>query len=201
MRKAILHLKKADPVLGALIGRIGPYRIEYREPRFETLVRSVVYQQLSGKVARVIFDRLAGAAGDGEMTPASILRLTPQRMRKLGLSQQKTSYIRDLAAKARDRQVDFDALPAMPDDAIIESLTRVKGIGVWTVQMFLIFALRRPDVMPSADLGIRKAVHLAYGLAEMPRPAEVDRLSLPWRPFCSVASWYLWRSLEDNAGL
>jgi DNA-3-methyladenine glycosylase II len=200
MRKAIEHLKRADAVIAGIIETVGPYRIEHLEPNFETLARSIVYQQLSGKVARVIFGRLAQAAGD-QMTPEAVLRLRPARMRKLGLSKQKVAYIRDLARLTRDGQVDFTALPSLGDGEVTERLTRVKGIGVWTAHMFLIFALRRPDVLPVGDLGIRAAVRKAYGLEQLPPPAEVERLGACWRPYATVASWYLWRSLEGKAGL
>jgi len=200
MQKAINHLKRSDPVLCAIIDRVGEYRIQFREPEFETLVRSIVYQQLSGRVASVIFGRLLAAAGP-RMTPASILKLRPARMRKLGLSLQKTAYIRDLARHTRDGRVVFEELPGLPDQAVIERLTLVKGIGVWTAHMFLIFALQRPDILPTGDLGIRNAIRKAYGLAELPTPAEMEALAAGWRPFCSVASWYLWRSLEGDANL
>jgi DNA-3-methyladenine glycosylase II len=200
MRKAIEHLKRADAVIAGIIETVGPYRIEHLEPNFETLARSIVYQQLSGKVARVIFGRLAQAAGD-QVTPEAVLRLRPARMRKLGLSKQKVAYIRDLARLTRAGQVDFAALPSLGDSEVTERLTRVKGIGVWTAHMFLIFALRRPDVLPVGDLGIRAAVRKAYGLEQLPPPAEVERLGARWRPYATVASWYLWRSLEGKAGL
>ena len=122
-------------------------------------------------------------------------------MRRLGLSKQKTAYLRDLASRAHSGEIDFPALRRMTDAEVIEALTQVKGIGVWTAQMFLLFALRRPNVLPSGDLGIRVAVQRAYSLAEVPKPAEVERIASPWHPFCSLASWYLWRSLEGRAGL
>jgi DNA-3-methyladenine glycosylase II len=200
MRKAIEHLKRADAVIAGIIETVGPYRIEHLEPNFETLARSIVYQQLSGKVARVIFGRLAQAAGD-QVTPEAVLRLRPARMRKLGLSKQKVAYIRDLARLTRDGEVDFTVLPSLGDGEVTERLTRVKGIGVWTAHMFLIFALRRPDVLPVGDLGIRAAVRKAYGLEQLPPPAEVERLGACWRPYATVASWYLWRSLEGKAGM
>src|SRR5258708_2141141 len=140
MRKAIQHLKKADPVMAGIIERAGPYRIQYREPVFTTLVRSIVYQQLNGKAALTIYNRLAAATRD-PMTPESILRLRPARMRTLGLSKQKLTYIRELARMTRDGAVNFDHLPRLEDDVIVERLTKVKGVGVWTVHMFLIFAL------------------------------------------------------------
>jgi len=200
MQEAIHHLRTSDPVLAAIIERVGEYRIAFRDPDFETLVKSIVYQQLSGRVAGVIFERLARAVR-GKLTPEAILKLRPSRMRALGLSTQKTAYIRDLARHTRDGAVIFDELAALDDSAVIERLTRVKGIGVWTVHMFLIFALRRHDVLPTGDLGIRNAIRQAYGLAELPSPAEMETLALKWRPYCSVASWYLWRSLEPDANL
>jgi DNA-3-methyladenine glycosylase II len=195
---ALNQLKVADPILCQIINRVGEYRLEYRDPCFETLVKSIVYQQLSGRVASVIFARLVSAAG-GKLTPASILKLRPARMRTAGLSAQKTAYIRDLARHARDGRVVFEELDQLADEEVIETLTMVKGIGVWTAHMFLIFALRRPDVLPTGDLGIRAAIRKAYGLAELPKPAEIETLARSWRPYCSVASWYLWRSLEAGA--
>ncbi len=201
MRKAILHLKKADPVLGVVIERVGAYRIEYRDPDFQTLVRSIVYQQLSGKVARVIFNRLAALLPEGKITPEALLKLRPAKMRRAGLSKQKTAYIRDLARKTVRGKVRFEALHELPDHQVIEHLTQVKGIGVWTAHMFLIFALRRPDVLPTGDLGVRSAIRKAYGLEELPHPKQMEELAASWRPYCSVASWYLWRSLENQAAL
>jgi len=200
MKEAIVHLRKADPVMRAIIDQVGAYQIQFRDPDFETLVKSIVYQQLSGRVAGVIFDRVTDAAG-GRLTPESILKLRPVRMRTLGLSGQKTAYIRDLARHARDGRVAFEELARLPDEAVIERLTEVKGIGVWTAHMFLIFALRRPNVLPTGDLGIRNAIRKAYGLLELPKPAEMETLSEPWRPYRTVASWYLWRSLEPDANL
>ena len=200
MRKAILHLKKADPVLRDLIERIGPFRMKYREPVFETLVRSIVYQQLSGFAASAIYGRLADAAGE-PLTPEAILRLTPRRMQTLGLSRQKIEYIRDLAKRTAAGEVDFETCCGLNDDEVIRRFTAVKGIGIWTVQMFLMFALRRPNVLPVGDLGVRNAVKKAYGLETVPKPTELARIAEPWHPYCSVASWYLWRSLENEPDL
>jgi DNA-3-methyladenine glycosylase II len=200
MKQAILHLKRADPVLAEIIGRVGEYRIQFRDPEFATLVRSIVYQQLSGRVAGVIYGRLE-AALKRSITPAGILKLRPERMRKLGLSTQKTAYIRDLARHTRDGLVVFEELAALPDEEVILRLTRVKGIGVWTAHMFLIFALRRNNVLPTGDLGIRNAIRKAYALEEAPLPKDVETLAARWHPYCSVASWYLWRSLDGEAAL
>lgn len=203
MRKAINHLKKADPVLARIIRGVGPYTIEFRPAEFATLVRSIVYQQLSGKVAAVIYGRLERAAmtnGDS-LTASALLALTPEKMRELGLSRQKIAYIRDLADKTVSGEIDFTQLVHLPDEEVLRRLTAVKGIGVWTVQMFLIFALGRLDVLPSADLGIRVAIKKAYEMDDLPLPKQIDEMGRCWRPYATVASWYLWRSLEDKAGL
>jgi DNA-3-methyladenine glycosylase II len=197
MEEAIQHLRRSDPILSEIIDRVGAYAMQFSQPVFETLVKSIVYQQLSGRVASVIFGRLLKAVS-GSITPEKILKLRPARMRTLGLSTQKTAYIRDLARHTRDGRVVFEELALLADAEIIERLTQVKGIGVWTVHMFLMFALRRPDVLPVGDLGIRNAMQRAYGLAELPKPAEMEAIAARWRPYCTVASWYLWRSLEGN---
>ena len=196
MRKAILHLKKADPILAGIIEKAGPYKIRYYEPDFGALARAIVSQQLSGKVAEIIFGRLCEAANP--LTPAKVLRLKPDRMRAIGLSQQKASYLRDLAERARSGELALDSLAESSDEEVIEQLTKVKGIGSWTAHMFLIFALRRPDVLPTGDLGIRMAIQRSYGLDALPKPAQIEEIARCWRPWCSVASWYLWRSLENR---
>jgi DNA-3-methyladenine glycosylase II len=201
MRKAILHLKKSDPVMRGIIERVGAYKIEHSEPGFGTLVRSIVNQQLSGRVATVILGRLTALLPGGEITPEAILQLTPARMRKAGLSKQKTAYIRDLARKTKQGRIKFETLADLPDLEVIEHLTQVKGIGVWTAHMFLIFALRRPDILATGDLGVRAAIRKAYQLEELPLPQQVEELAVAWRPYSSVAVWYLWRSLEGPAQL
>lgn len=198
MKKALQHLKK-DPVMRTIIERVGPYTMDFREPSFATLVRSIVYQQLSGKVASVILKRLIDALPEGEVTPQNILRLRPDRMRKLGLSRAKTEYIRDLARRTAKGDVVFEILLELEDQAVIEHLTRVKGIGVWTAHMFLMFALKRPNVLPVGDLGVRSAIRKAYALEALPSPREVEELAKCWHPYCSVAAWYLWRSLDGSA--
>jgi DNA-3-methyladenine glycosylase II len=200
MKQAINHLRTSDPVLSAIIQQVGDYGIQFRRPDFETLVKSIVNQQLSGRVASVIFGRLS-AAVKGTVTPEAILKLRPSRMRSLGLSAQKTAYIRDLARHTRAGSVVFEDLAALPDDEVIGRLTQIKGIGVWTAHMFLIFALQRTDVLPTGDLGIRNAIRKAYNLESLPTPEEMEQMALRWRPYCSVASWYLWRSLEGDANL
>jgi DNA-3-methyladenine glycosylase II len=199
MREALRHLRRRDPVLGAIIERVGEYKIEYRDPSFDTVVRSIVYQQVSGKAAATIYGRLAAAVTG--VSPDQVLRLRPSRMKALGLSRQKTEYIRDLARRTRNGDLDFPVLPSLDDNSVIERLTEVKGVGVWTAQMFLIFALRRPDVLPTGDLGVRAAIRKAYSLQELPAPKLTEEIAQPWRPYCSVASWYLWRSLDGMAAL
>lgn len=135
----------------------------------------------------------------GRVSPASILSLTEEEMRGAGLSSQKAKYIRDLAEKTAQKLIRFPRLVDLEDDHVIEQLTQVKGIGVWTAHMFLIFALRRPDVLPVGDLGVRSAIKRAYGLENLPTPAEMVEIAKPWRPWASVASWYLWRSIDGNA--
>lgn len=195
MRKAIEHLKSADPVLAQIIDRVGAFKMQYREPTFEGLARSIVYQQLSGKAAGTIYGRVLEACG-GQMAPPAVLDLTPERMRELGLSKQKSAYLRDLAEKTASGELDFNAFADMADDDVIEHLTQVKGIGVWTVHMFLMFYLRRPNVLPTGDLGIRNAIKRAYRMRKDPKPADIERIARKWHPYCSVASWYMWRSLE-----
>jgi DNA-3-methyladenine glycosylase II len=196
MKKAIAHLKKSDTVLAAIIERAGAYKIHYREPDFETLVRSITNQQLNGTAAATIFARLHAAAKADPLTPESILKLRPARMRSVGLSGQKTKYIRELARMTRDGEVNFEQCATLENEAVVEHLTRVKGVGVWTVHMFLMFALRRHDVLPTGDFGIRMAMKKAYGLEDLPKPDEMEKIAAPWRPYSSVACWYLWRSLE-----
>ncbi len=188
--------------MAAIIERVGPYRMQHKQADFNSLVRSIVYQQLSGKAAATIFSRVVEAARCPEpLTPQAILKARPERLRAAGLSQQKLSYVRDLAEKTRDGVVDFAKLAKMPDDEVIEHLTQVKGVGVWTVQMMLMFALKRPDVMPVADLGIRNAIKAAYALEAHPKPKEMEAIAEKWRPHRTVACWYLWRSLDGPAAL
>jgi len=195
------HLRSGDATLGALIDRVGPYRIQFREPTFWSLARSIVFQQLNGRAASTIFERLERVCGEKGVTPESILRLRPVRMRGAGISPQKTLYLKDLARRTISGEIRFEQMRQLADEEIIERLTQVKGVGVWTVHMFLIFALRRPDVLPVGDYGIRTAVQKLYRLEELPKPEGMERIAQPWRPWASVACWYLWRSLDGDAEL
>ncbi len=201
MKKAVAHLKKNDPIIRAIIDRVGPCRLEFGEPNFTSLARSIVYQQLNGRAAATIFGRLEAGCGESGVTPAAIVKMRVPKLRSFGLSAQKSGYIKDLAARTAEGDIDFATLPGLSDEEVIATLTEVKGIGVWTVHMFLIFTLRRPDVLPVGDYGIRAAMKRAYALEDLPKPAEMERIAAPWRPFASVASWYLWRSLDGPAAI
>ncbi len=200
MKRATLHLQKADPIMAEIIKRVGPYQLTIREPTFETLARSITFQQLNGKAAGTIFGRLRKAVGR-RFTATAFLKLTPEELRACGLSRQKIASLTDLAERVARREINFRKLPALEDAEIISLLSQVRGVGVWTVQMFLIFALQRPNVMPVGDLGIRNAVRKAYGLPELPKPTDLARIAEKWHPYCSIASWYLWRSLDAPVGI
>ena len=165
---------------------------------YGALVRSIVGQQLSTKAARTIYDRLTDMFGGRTPTPAELLAADPDEVRTAGLSRAKVSYLRSLAEHVEAGELELARLSELPDEEVSAQLTAVKGLGQWTADMFLIFHLRRPDVLPVGDLGIRRAVERAYGLPEMPDPARLTEIAEPWRPNRSLASLYLWRSL-DNA--
>ena len=195
MRKAINHLRKSDPILAAIIERVGPCRMEFSEPKFHSLAEALVYQQLNGKAAVTIFQRFVALAGE-PLTPAGILKLTNEQMRAVGLSQQKSSYMRDLAEKTHSGALDFTRLPDLSDDEVIKHLTQVKGIGVWTAHIFLMFTLRRPNVLPTGDYGIQMAIKKYYKKRELPKPEQMQKIARVWEPYRSVACWYLWRGLD-----
>jgi DNA-3-methyladenine glycosylase II len=194
-------LAERDPVIAGLVEKVGPVRL--RRPfdsHFAALVRSIVYQQLAGKAAAAIHGRLI-AALEGSVTAAGVLALPPERLRAAGLSANKASSIVDLATKVLDGTVVLDpkGLAREPDDEVIGRLSSVRGIGVWTAQMFLLFQLRRLDVWPTGDLGVRRGYGLAWS-TPMPSPRELADLGEPFRPYRSVAAWYCWRAVEVYAG-
>jgi DNA-3-methyladenine glycosylase II len=195
MRKAINHLKKSDPVMRGIIERVGTCRMEYGEPTFHSLAEAIVYQQLNGKAAVTIFKRFTDVAGL-PVTPKRILKLSEQQLRAVGLSKQKSSYLRDLAAKTESGLLDFGKLQAMEEAAVIEHLTQVKGVGVWTAHMFLMFTMRRPDVLPTGDYGIQVAIKKHYRKRKLPKPKDMEKIAKVWSPYRSIACWYLWRSLD-----
>jgi DNA-3-methyladenine glycosylase II len=192
--KALRHLGKNDPVLKKLISRVGPCTLEVRRNYFALLVRAIVSQQISSLAARAISARLLALLKPEPLTPQSILRRSDEDLAGVGLSGAKTRYIRDLAEKIMAGAVPIRRLSRMPDDEVIEALTQVKGIGVWTAQMFLIFALGRLDVLPVDDFGLRAGVQQEYLLKELPRKKELSELAAPWEPYRSIATWYFWRS-------
>ena len=195
MRKAINHLKKSDPVLAAIIERIGPFRMQYGDPTFHTLAESILYQQLNGKAAETIFNRFTAVAGD-PLTPQGILKLSDAQMRAVGLSRQKTAYLRDLSEKTKAGLLEFERMTDLSEEEVITHLTQVKGVGVWTAHMFLMFTLRRPDIMPTGDYGVQAAIKKHYKKRKWPKPAVMLKIAKPWVPYRSIASWYLWRSLD-----
>jgi len=215
MRKAILHLKKCDPVMRGVIERIGSCRMEYSEPVFHSLAEAIVYQQLNGKAAETICKRFTALSGD-PITPEGILKLTPEKMRSAGLSKQKSAYLIDMAERAHRGELDFSRLPEMSDQEVIAHLTQVKGVGVWTAHMFLMFTLRRPNILPVGDFGVRMAMHRHYlerrarngrvqgkGRAKkvkikLPTPEQMEKIAKRWEPYRSIACWYLWQSLDTK---
>jgi len=195
MRKAVIHLKKSDPVLRAIIERVGPCRMEFGPAEFSSVAEAIIYQQLNGKAAVAIFERFAVLAGE-PLTPEGILKLTDAQLRSVGLSKQKSAYLKDLAAKTASGVLDFSCLPKLPDEEVIKHLTQVKGIGVWTAHMFLIFSLRRPNVLPTGDYGVQVAVKKHYKKRKLPKPKDMEKIARAWEPYRSVACWYMWRSLD-----
>jgi DNA-3-methyladenine glycosylase II len=223
MRRAVTHLKKSDPVMRAIIERIGPCRMRFGPPEFHSLAEAIVYQQLNGKAAETIFKRFAALAGE-PLSPENILKLSDEHMRSAGLSKQKSGYLKDLATRTAAGLLDFSRLPKMADAEVIEHLTQVKGIGVWTAQMFLMFTLKRENVLPTGDFGVRMAMYKHYldvqrarvartssggrqGTAatksrkrkiKLPSPEQMEKISKCWEPYRSVACWYLWQSLDTK---
>lgn len=181
-----------------VIRRVGSFkpRVAAEGTHFDAVVRSIVFQQLSTKAASTIHGRLQGLFGDRPPLPHELSAMTDEQLRSVGLSRQKIGYMRDLADRVVTGDVPISTLHDLGDEEVITALTRVKGVGKWTAQMFLMFRLERQNVLPDLDLGIQKAIKLAYGLRKMPTPDRVRRIGAKWDPYCSIASWYLWRSLD-----
>lgn len=193
-QKALAHLRQ-DPRLGRLISRIGPPRFhEYsRKDLLHNLLEAVLAQQLSAKVARVLFERFRTQQGRGFPDPSRILQTPEAALRALGFSRAKTETVKALCEAVLSGRLDLRLLKGQSDDEVVAALTAVKGIGPWTAHMALIFALRRPDVWPVADLGLRKGLQALWGLSALPSPKEAQPLGDPWRPYRSYACWYLWQ--------
>jgi DNA-3-methyladenine glycosylase II len=201
-RSAVAHLRRVDPVLGEIIAKVrkAPPPPRRAGTHYDALVRAIVYQQLSGKAAGTIHRRFCELYPNKRPRAHLVLATSDEALRGAGLSRQKIAYLRDLSARVVDGSLPLAHLGRLPDDAIIEHLIRVKGIGRWTVQMFLMFRLGRPDVLPELDLGIQNAMQRAYGLKKRPKPKDVIRLGTKWRPHATTACWYMWRSLENGDG-
>jgi DNA-3-methyladenine glycosylase II len=200
-RTARRHLSRVDPVLAALIERLGPCRLGHgpaRDP-FLALLRAIVAQQLSVQAADTIFGRLLALFPGGAPDPARLLVFPDDALRAVGLSGQKMRYMRDLATRVLDGRLHLAPLDALPDDEVLQALTEVKGIGRWTAEIFLMFTLGRQDVLPADDLGLLNAAHAAYGLRRRPTPERLLRIGEAWRPYRSVACWYLWQSLDETS--
>jgi len=201
LRKATEHVRRSDRVLAAIIRDVGPCGLQTddRSGAFAALVESIVYQQITGKAAASIYGRVRKLFKRRHPRPHDILSATDEELRGVGLSRQKVAYLRDLAQRV-SAGLRLRALGRLDDEAIIEALTEVKGIGRWTVEMFLIFRLGRLDVLPVHDYGIRKAMQRAYRFRKLPKPDRMRKVAGPWRPYRTVACWYLWRSLETRGG-
>lgn len=200
---SVADLRKSDPVLRGLIDKVGPLDQEARtrgrpKDAYGALVRSIIGQQLSVKAARTIYERVAALFGGKTPKPEQLLAADPEDLRAAGLSYSKVSFLRDLAERIVDGDLKVRRLPQLSDEEVAEQLLPVKGIGRWTVDMFLMFHLGRPDILPVGDMGIVRAVERAYELDEAPTPDVLERIAEPWRPHRTLACLYLWESL-DNA--
>lgn len=199
----VKYLSKADPQLAGVIKTVGKYSIKIRTNAFQSLVESIIYQQLAGSAANIIYTRFINHYNNVLPKPMQIISTSDIELKsKIGLSSNKVQYLKDLSTKVEQGKINLELLSTMSDEEVIAELTLIKGIGRWTAEMFLIFCLGRPDILPVTDLGIRKAVHKLYSLPELPKPAELLAISQPWRPHRTVASWYLWKSLSkfDSIG-
>lgn len=190
------HLRKRDKVMRRIIDRHGPCQITLDPDPFPVLIRSIISQQISTAAAHSIGKRLTTLRGRKKLSPQWIQGSTDDDLRGCGLSPQKLRYMRDLATKVTTREVNLTSIHEMSDADITTELTKVLGIGVWTAQMFLIFSLGRLDVLPTGDLGVRAAIEREYQLSAHPTPKQCEEIAAPWRPYASIASWYLWRSSD-----
>jgi DNA-3-methyladenine glycosylase II len=198
-------LMKADKKLAKLMRERGPIdpatdRRGSRRDAYETLTMAIVGQQLSTKAAASIWEKVRELFGGKTPTAKQLLAAEPQALRDAGLSWSKVAYVRDLAERVRDGDLDLKRLPELADEDVIAELTEIKGVGPWTAEMFLIFHLGRPDVLSTGDLGIRRAIQTSYGLDELPGPEEMERIAEAWRPHRTLACLYLWRSLDNAPG-
>jgi DNA-3-methyladenine glycosylase II len=194
--EAIAHLGRADPVMRRLIRKFGSCTMHRRRPRFESLVQTIIGQQLSGKAADTIYGRVRALCGGGRLTVKSLSGVSDAGLRQAGMSQAKVRSLRDLMQKVENKSLNLSRLSRLSDDEVMSALMEVKGIGPWSAQMFLMFVLHRPDVFAGSDLGIRNAVQRLYSKGS--RVPDAEALSERWRPYRTIACWYLWRSLENR---
>jgi DNA-3-methyladenine glycosylase II len=192
MDTIIAHLQAADPVLAQVIAAVGPCTLEPSTQGYATLVDAIISQQISVQAAAKIMARLQEQLG--ELTPATVLARSPEELRAVGLSGQKVRYLYDLSERVADGRLDLDQLPSLDDEAAIAALDAVMGIGRWTAEMYLIFALGRLDILPIDDLGLRQSMQYIYQLPNPVTPAILRSIAEPWRPYRSIATWYLWRA-------
>jgi len=194
---AVQYLCKVDSNLEKIIKIVGKYSINIRNDPFQSLVESIIYQQLAGKAANAIYNRFINYYNNKQITPTLILNSPNDNLKKVGLSNRKIDYLKNLASHVYDGRINLEELPKMNDEEIINKLVNVKGIGRWTSEMFLIFSLGRQDILPVTDLGVRKAIQKVYSLSELPKPNTMMEIANPWRPYRSIATWYLWKSLSN----
>jgi DNA-3-methyladenine glycosylase II len=196
-RTARRHLSRRDLILKKLISTVGPCTLQPHPDGFVALVRSIISQQISTKAARAIAGRLEQALGRQGITPKAVLKLSDERMRGAGLSASKVKSLRDLAEKVQEGLVPLTSLHRLEDEQVIETLIPVRGIGRWTAEMYLIFSLGRLDVLPVDDLGLRSGIQKQYGFKKLPVKKEIVELAEPWRPYRTIGTWYIWRSLGN----
>lgn len=201
-RKAAEHLRRIDPVMAEVIAKVGPCTLELRTAgtHFDVLVRSIVYQQLSGKAAATIHGRVRALFDAEAPLPPQVAAAEHDALRAAGLSNQKARYLRNLAEHTLNGSLPIESLHELEDMEIIDALTQVKGIGRWSAQMFLMFRLGRPDVLPDLDLGVQKGIQLAYRMRKLPKPQKVLEIGAKWAPYRTFGAWYMWRVLELDAG-
>ena len=195
---AVAHLRAADPILSGVIDAIGPLTMEPRDGAFRSLGRAIFFQQLAGPAARAIMNRTLAALGTDEelwYLPGQLLRTAEEKLRAAGLSRQKLGYLQDLDDKFASGELSDEDFPHLDDEEVIAKASSVKGIGRWTAEMYLIFSLGRPDVLPVDDLGVRRGMQISYDLTDLPKPEEMRRIAEPWQPYRSAGTWYMWRSL------
>jgi 3-methyladenine DNA glycosylase/8-oxoguanine DNA glycosylase len=201
LRDGTAHVRRADPVIAAIVTEVGRCRlaVDARGSHFAALLESILYQQITGKAAASIHSRLCALVRRTQPRPSDILKASDTELRAVGLSRQKISYLRDLAGHV-ENGLPLARISRLPDEQVIEALTDIRGIGRWTAEMFLMFRLGRLDVLPVHDYGIRKAMQLAYRMRQLPKPDRMHRVAESWRPYRTIACWYLWRSLDAKGG-